>query len=47
MKRMEDLEADELDGLYKLYRTVCERDDTQPDFKSFHIWLVEEGYIDD
>lgn len=47
MKQMEDLGADELDGLYKLYRAVCERDDSEPDLKSFHIYLVEEGYVSD
>jgi hypothetical protein len=45
--RLENIEADELDGLYKLYKAECDRDKSQPDPKNFSIWLVEEGYIDD
>lgn len=47
MPTMEDLSAEDVDGLYKLYRTVCERDDSTPDLKSFNQWLTEEGYTSD
>lgn len=47
MTHMVDLDAEQLDGLYKLFVAECERDGSKPDFKSFHMWLVEGNYIDD
>lgn len=47
MVQMADLDTHKLDGLYRLFVAECERDNSTPDFKSFHQWLVENGYIDD
>lgn len=48
MRTIDKLGADELDGLYQLYKTVCARlPITNPSLKDFHQWLTEEGYLDD
>jgi len=43
--KYEDMPADTLESLYKLYRAVCERDKVAATLSDFHVWLQDEGYI--
>jgi len=43
----DDMGADDLDNLYKLFVEYCRQRKEEPTLKDFHIWAIEMGYIDD